>query len=306
VSGTLAASARSDTGAIRAVNEDSFIARAPVFLVADGMGGHARGDKASQEAVRVFDERIPAGSSPTPDDVLDAVAASNSAVRALSAVDDSGAAVAGTTLTGVILVGGGETDVQHWMIVNVGDSRVYDWDGRTLTQLSVDHSAVQEMLDAGVISEEEAATHPERNVITRAIGADASVDVDVWLLPASGNQTFLICSDGLCKELTDEQIAELLAGGGAGGGGTGDGSTDDGGDSKQSMADVLVEAAVAAGGRDNVTVIVVESQLGDSGNNPDATVDRATGRSVLLEDTRPRRDRPAAVAPAASAPERGD
>ncbi|MEO8907928.1 MAG: protein phosphatase 2C domain-containing protein [Microbacteriaceae bacterium] len=288
MSGTLEASARSDTGMIRTVNEDSYIARTPVFIVADGMGGHARGDKASQEAVRVFDERIAEGAVPTPDEVLDTVAAANAAVRALSAVDDSGAAVAGTTLTGVVLVRGGEAETQHWMIVNVGDSRVYGWDGRTLTQLSVDHSAVQELLDAGAITQEQAATHPERNVITRALGAHDDVDVDVWLLPASGNQTFLVCSDGLCKELTDEQIAEILA--------NGESRTRDGDHPSRSVADLLVDAAVAAGGRDNVTAIVVESQLGDDGSNPDATLDRATGRSVLLEDTRPR----------GSDPERGD
>ncbi|WP_308465018.1 PP2C family protein-serine/threonine phosphatase [Rathayibacter soli] len=277
MSGTLAVSARSDTGAVRTVNEDSLIARAPVFLVADGMGGHARGEKASQEAVRIFAERIPAGAAPTRDDVLDAVAASNRAVRALSACDDSGVAVAGTTLTGVVLLHDGEADVQHWMIVNVGDSRVYDWDGRTLTQLTVDHSAVQELLDAGAISEEEAATHPDRNVITRALGAADSVDVDIWLVPAAGTQTFLICSDGLCKELTDEQIAEILAGGGSVRG------SDD--DSNRSLADLLVDEAVAAGGRDNVTVIVVESRLGDNGSNARASAASAPGYTVLLDGT---------------------
>jgi serine/threonine protein phosphatase PrpC len=278
VSESLDASARSDTGAVRAVNEDSFIARSPVFLVADGMGGHARGDKASQEAVRIFDERIPADSIPTPDDVLDAVAAANKGVRGLSEVDDSGVAVAGTTLTGAVLVKTSDGEDRHWMVVNVGDSRVYNWDGRTLTQLSVDHSAVQELLDAGVISPDEAAVHPERNVITRALGADSAVEVDVWLLPAAGHQTFLVCSDGLSKELSDEQIAQILAD-------HGDGHDES---SAASTADALVAAALDAGGRDNVTVIVVESQRGKSGGDADLTIDRIAGTSEFLEDTRPR------------------
>ena len=270
------ASARTDVGSVRAVNEDSFLARAPLFLVADGMGGHARGDKASHEAIRVFDERIPAGTVPTPDEVLDGVAAANKGVRGLSQAEDSGIAVAGTTLTGVVLVRTAEGEQRHWMVVNVGDSRVYNWDGRTLTQLSVDHSAVQELVDAGAISPDEVAAHPERNVITRALGADASVEVDVWLLPATGKQTFLVCSDGLCKEVTDEEIARILS------------DHREVGHEGERVSDALVNAALAAGGRDNVTVIVVESQMGDAGGDHDATVDRSAGTSELLEDTRPR------------------
>jgi serine/threonine protein phosphatase PrpC len=276
VSDRVDASARTDTGSVRAVNEDSFLARSPLFIVADGMGGHARGDKASQQAIREFDERIPPGSAPTPDEVLDTVAAANTAVRGLSQVEDSGVAVAGTTLTGVVLVRTAEGAQRHWMVVNVGDSRVYNWDGRTLTQLSVDHSAVQELLDAGAIRPDQAAQHPERNVITRALGADATVEVDVWLLPASGSQTFVVCSDGLCKELTDEQIAHILA-------------TQAGGErSRTSVADALVDAAISAGGRDNVTVVVVESQMGNIGDDGESTLDRAIGTSEFLEDTRPR------------------
>jgi serine/threonine protein phosphatase PrpC len=276
VSDRIGASARTDTGSVRAVNEDSYLARSPLFIVADGMGGHARGDKASQQAIHEFDERIPAGSVPTPDEVLDTVAAANTAVRGLSQAEDSGIAVAGTTLTGVVLVRTAEGAQRHWMVVNVGDSRVYNWDGRTLTQLSVDHSAVQELLDAGAIRPDEAAQHPERNVITRALGADAAVEVDVWLLPAPGSQRFLVCSDGLCKELTDEQIAQILAA---------HASSDV---PSASVADALVDAAISAGGRDNVTVVVVESQMGDVGDDHESTLDRGASTSEFLEDTRPR------------------
>ena len=125
-------------------------------------------------------------------------------MRALSDEGEEGTAVAGTTLTGVALVDAGDGAGFHWMVFNIGDSRVYAWDGRTLEQLSVDHSAVQELVDAGLISAEDAERHPDRNVITRAIGADEVVDPDVWLIPATGRQVFLICSDGLSKEVDDD------------------------------------------------------------------------------------------------------
>ena len=267
---TLAVSARTDVGAVRAVNEDAVLARDPVFVVADGMGGHARGDLASGTAVRVLDERLPEGADATPADVLDAVAAANDAVRSLSTAEASGVAVAGTTLAGIVAVNGSDAGARYWMIVNIGDSRVYAWDGSRLTQLSVDHSAVQELIDAGVISPAEADGHPERNVITRALGAADDVDVDVWMIPAGGEQMFLICSDGLSKELTDDQIAALLR--------------EHPQDAR--LADVLTDAAIAAGGRDNVTAVVVSSWPSVPEADRD-TVERPDHRPYL-EDTRPR------------------
>ena len=242
-------SARTDVGSVRKINEDSILAQSPVFLVADGMGGHAQGEVASQTVLRVFDEHIARDLSSTPERILDAIHSSNDAVRDLSAVDDYGTAVSGTTLAGIALVDAGDEVGFHWMVFNVGDSRVYTWTDGVLTQLSVDHSAVQEMVDAGLISVEEAQKHPERNVITRAIGADEFVDADVWLLPAVGTQTFLICSDGLTKELDDESIGRLLA--------TGTGVDAAG----RSVADLLVDEAIERGGRDNVSVVFVESSV---------------------------------------------
>ncbi|TFC40988.1 serine/threonine-protein phosphatase [Cryobacterium sp. TMT1-21] len=271
-------SARTDVGRERKINEDSFLAQSPIFLVADGMGGHAHGDVASQTVVRVFDEHIARDTPSTPERILDAIHSSNDAVRDLSAVDDYGTAVSGTTLAGVAFVDAGDDVGFHWMAFNIGDSRVYTWDGRTLTQLSVDHSAVQEMVDAGLISAVEAEHHPERNVITRAIGADESVDADVWLLPARGRHSFLICSDGLTKELGTSEIARLLA------------AYDGTAETERSLADVLVDAALARGGHDNVTVVYIESVLDDPGQDADddSTRDRATGMHEHLEDTRPR------------------
>jgi PPM family protein phosphatase len=271
-SAVIAHSAQSDVGRVRSVNEDSFLAEAPVFLVADGMGGHARGDVASRTVVETFRRHLEAGRPSSPEQVLDAIHSSNDAVRALSEAGEEGTAVAGTTLTGVALVDAGDGAGFHWMVFNIGDSRVYAWDGRTLDQLSVDHSAVQELVDAGLIRPDEAERHPDRNVITRAIGADDVVDPDVWLIPATGRQVFLICSDGLSKEVDDEQLARILAGdtGHAAG-----------------LAGELVSAALEHGGRDNVTVIVVESDLGAS-DDDETTRDRMDSSSRANEDTTPR------------------
>lgn len=265
-------SAHSAVGRVRSINEDSFLANDPLFFVADGMGGHAFGDRASQEAVAALADRVAAGSEPSPDDVLEAVVDANVAVRALSTHGETGLAVAGTTLAGVARV---VTDTgPHWMVVNVGDSRVYSWDGRALTQLTVDHSAVQELVDRGVITEGEAAHHPERNVITRALGADDEVEPDVWVLPYGAVRTFLICTDGLTKLLTTEMISGILAG-----------DVVIGSESEGSIAQQLVEAADIAGGYDNITAIVVESHASDAGGDADQTHERGLG---VLEETRPR------------------
>lgn len=240
-------SARTDVGSVRKANEDSILAQAPVFLVADGMGGHARGDAASQTVVRVFDEHIEPGAASTPERILDAIHSSNDAVRDLSNAGDIGTAISGTTLAGVAFVDAGADSGCQWMVFNVGDSRVYSWAGDRLQQVTVDHSAVQEMVDAGLLDPQHAENHPERNVITRAIGADEYVDADVWLLPATGPQTFLICSDGLTKELDDDQIARVLA--------------SHPGNDDVSAADALVDAALENGGRDNVSVVVVRAMV---------------------------------------------
>lgn len=259
----------SDVGAIRAANEDSFLAASPFWIVADGMGGHADGDLASQAAVAAF-ARIRTGAAARARDVLAAVRDASAAVHGLQR-----GTISGTTLTGVAVVdvdGAGP----HWMAFNIGDSRTYSWDGRVLRQQSVDHSAVQELVDAGVIAASEASRHPQRNVVTRALGADPDVEADVWLLPLRGHQTFLLCSDGLTKELDDAEIARII------------GFHEDrmaAGETSPSLAERLARAAIAAGGRDNVTVVVVESQLHGTTFDPEDTIDRDPR---LLEDTIPR------------------
>lgn len=264
-------SAHSDRGAVRAFNEDSVLAAPPVWLVADGMGGHERGDLASRAVIDTF-AALSGATELTPRDVVACVADANVAVRAVP-----GTGLSGTTLTGLVLVtveGAGP----HWMAVNIGDSRTYRWDGRSLVQQSVDHSVTQELIDDGVLTPEEALLpHVGRNVVTRALGAHDEVEADVWLLPMRGTQTFVLCSDGLTRELPDDEIARIIVFHEQ------QSARDPQG---PSLAERLVRAAVAAGGHDNVSVVVVESRLtNEVGIAVDDTVDRAL---MVVEDTRPR------------------
>ncbi len=287
---TLTVSAISDVGKVRKVNEDSFLAEPPLFAVADGMGGHAFGDLASAAAVRALRDHVDPARPSEPGDVLTAIGRANDAVRALTASAGGERLIAGTTLAGVALVVEHPDAIPRWMVFNLGDSRVYRWEnaassstavGPRLERVSVDHSVVQELLDAGLIDEKTARTHPDRNVITRALGASPEVAVEAWLLPASQTQNFLICSDGLTKELDDERIAMLIAAGDV-----------------SSAADRLMEAALDAGGHDNVTIVLVHAEYrgaipakaraGEQGDDPidEQTSDRAL--SPELEDTLPR------------------
>ena len=268
---TVHVSASTDIGTVRQVNEDSFFATPPVFFVADGMGGHSYGDRASQTVAATFGETFPGGDvgPTTPESVLGTIERANASVQGLITDDDGPGAVAGTTLSGLALVEADELGPHglHWMIFNIGDSRVYGWNGRSLVQITVDHSAVQEMVAMGLITPDEALVHPDRNVITRAVGSEATVEADVWLMPTRGHQVFLICSDGLTKELDDAQIAEQIIEYGADP------------EPELSLADMLAQTAVERGGRDNVTVVVVESERLDTTAGAD---DDAATRSIEL------------------------
>ena len=272
----VASTGHSDRGAVRRVNEDSFVIAIPVSIVADGMGGHDYGDRASQAVAAVFASAFEAGKPTTPADVLATVHLANEHVLALGGAESR---LSGTTLAGVALVQLG--DALHWMAFNVGDSRIYEWDGRALSQLSVDHSAVQELVDAGLITRREADVHPERNIITRALGADAVVDPDVWLIPAVGHQMFLLCSDGLTKELNDAEIAHVIAFHDSE-------SARHDAEHPFSLPERLVGAAIAAGGSDNVTVVVVDADLAPRPHIDDSTSDRED-MPAHLEETRPRK-----------------
>jgi serine/threonine protein phosphatase PrpC len=252
----------SHVGAVRSRNEDSFLARHPFAVVADGMGGHAHGERASRSVIDAL-AAITVEELPSVDDVISAIASAN---RELIDGSSDGP-MSGSTVSGVALVRPAPTDRPHWMVFNVGDSRVYRFDGRKLEQVSTDHSVVQELVDLGQLTREAAEAHPDRNIITRAIGSDPNLDIDVWLLPADSAQTFLVCSDGLTKELDDAFIADLLA--------SHDGGLD-------AVAEDLVAAALAVGGHDNITAVLFEYV-------PDLHGDEVTGtRRPVLEDTRPR------------------
>jgi len=262
------ASVRSDVGLARRVNEDSFLAVFPLYLVADGMGGHERGDLASSTAVRVIQESVPLGEPVEPAVLLEAVRRANDAIRTDDAQNP--AALSGTTLTGLAVARSADGTV-HWMVVNVGDSRVYSWNGRALSQLTVDHSVVQELVDSGDITSAEAENHPERNTITRALGVLETVEVDAWLLPYSASSTYLVCSDGVTKELGIDRIEDILSSHSELSGTT--------------LADAIVDAALLAGGRDNITAIVLEAT---ESSDAEAVSTQSRRHISDLDDTRPR------------------
>lgn len=272
----------SDRGAVRRINEDSFLAALPLFIVADGMGGHAFGDRASQAAIAAFADAFSDVHLARSERVLDAIQEANVAVRAVSASAGKPGAISGTTLAGIAYTDADTDGLCHWMVFNVGDSRVYSWDGRTLSQLSVDHSVVQELVELGQITRLEADHHPDRNIVTRALGASAEVQADVWILPARQTQTFLLCSDGLTKELTDDEIARIIVFHAAESARESDGLP-------VTLPERLVNAAIAAGGSDNVTVVVVESEMlgAEASTSDEDTVDR-DALPGHLEETRPR------------------
>jgi protein phosphatase len=224
-----------DVGLVREQNEDALWAGDGLFAVADGMGGRLAGEVASALAIEQLRDHARGGVGPTAT-LVEAVGGANQAIVESGSQSGARRGMA-TTLTGLSLVAG-----PRWAVFNVGDSRVYRWADHQLAQLTVDHSAVQEMVAAGFLDADEARTHPRRNVVTRALGAVPSPDVDVWELPITPGERFLVCSDGLTTELSDHEIAEALT------------SEAD----PQAAAEQLVALALQAGGHDNITVVVVD------------------------------------------------
>ncbi|HEY9324693.1 PP2C family protein-serine/threonine phosphatase [Streptomyces sp. NPDC058650] len=233
---TLAWAAVTDTGLRREVNEDSFIAQAPVFAVADGMGGHAAGDFASAAVVTRLAEHGGKTLVGTPE-IDHALRLAVQDMGRGAGVTDEGS---GTTVTGAAL--GAIADEPAWIVFNIGDSRVYRLVGGVLEQLTVDHSIVQELVDAGQITREEADTHPHSNVITRAVGFHEAPIPDYRAIAVEPGMRLLICSDGLTKELTTYGIRHFLVANAK----------------AEKAAHQLLEAALGNGGRDNVTAIVVD------------------------------------------------
>lgn len=235
-----------DRGLRRELNEDSFIASDPVFAVADGMGGHEAGEIASGMCVRALAAmpQLAKGERSVTAAVLQQYL-----VRADQSIRDATGARAGTTLTGAVVVE--QMGMPYWLVMNIGDSRTYRLSQGRLRQVSVDHSEVQEMVDAGDITAEEATVHPRRHVVTRALGTGDETEADYWLLPVEEGDRILICSDGLNGELSDEDIFRIL-------------STVP---HPQEAVDALIQAALRSGGRDNVTAIIIDARnvLNDAG-----------------------------------------
>jgi protein phosphatase len=233
----VACGAATDAGLRRRINEDSYIAASPLFLVADGMGGHNAGEIASAAVIEEF-ATLAGRQSLTIDEVQTAVTASR---RRVAMLPPGAGAGAGTTLAGVVIA---DVDGEgYWLAINLGDSRTYRLSEGRFEQVSVDHSVVQELVDSGQLAADAAERDSRRNVITRAIGAGSDSEPDYWLLPAEEGDRILVCSDGLSGELDRDALHAILLT-----------ETD-----PQAAATRLVHEAMVRGGRDNITALVVDA-----------------------------------------------
>ena len=246
------------TGNVRRSNEDSYLMRSPLFMVADGMGGAQAGEIASRMCAEAFAQADLIGPSAT--DVLSAtIRVANSRILERSRSDPDAAGM-GTTVTAAFMDDAGTIAFAH-----VGDSRAYLLRDGSLQRLSDDHSLVGELVRKGELSETDAERHPQRSVITRALGTDESVEVDTFEVRVKDGDVFLLCSDGLNTMVPEPEIAGILAGGGA----------------AATVARDLVRAALAGGGEDNVTAIVF--RIGETSAETEAEAAAATdGRTQIL------------------------
>jgi serine/threonine protein phosphatase PrpC len=237
-----------DVGLVRSNNQDRLLEANPLFAVADGMGGAAAGEVASATAIDALQEWFAGLGTPTPDDLLRGAEKANRAVwdRAEANPEMRGM---GTTLVSVALVESGKV-----AIANVGDSRVYALHHGVLRQVTEDHNLVAEMVAQGRLSAEEAEFHPRRNIMTRALGVEPAVPVDLFLEEAEPGVRYLLCSDGLPREIKDDQIASILR------------RLSD----PAEAAKELVDEAIRKGGNDNITVVIVDV-VDLSGEEGDAT-----------------------------------
>jgi PPM family protein phosphatase len=250
----LRAGSATSAGRVRAQNQDrSLIIDDALFIVADGMGGHVGGEVAAQVAVDTFAGLVTT-SALRSDDVIARVEAANREILG-QAERNPDLRGMGTTITGIALIEGDETTPALLLVLNVGDSRTYWLRGGELEQITEDHSVVGELLREGKLSKTDARTHRSRSVLTRALGVEPDVECDVLEVAPIVGDRFLICSDGLPTELTDPLIAATLR------------QLRD----PQEAASALVREAVDHGGRDNVTVIIVDVVSGVDGHEVAAT-----------------------------------
>jgi serine/threonine protein phosphatase PrpC len=247
----------SDTGRQRRGNEDAFLERAPLFVVADGMGGAQGGEVASRIAIEQFADGLVIDEASDPAERLAGrAAAANSAIYA-RAQDDADLSGMGTTLTAAY-VGLHEVSFAH-----VGDSRAYRFHAGRLERLTHDHSLVEELIRQGQLTEEEAEEHPQRSIITRALGPEPAVDVDMISLDGADGDVFLLCSDGLTSMVSESEVERIIA-------------------SSRSLARAgraLIDAANRAGGRDNITVILFRLEDVDGGSRSEPSAPRRSSRA---------------------------
>jgi protein phosphatase len=243
---------KTDTGRQRRDNEDNAFVRAPLFVVADGMGGAQAGEVASQLAVEEFHEALPDEGS-AEERLTDRIRAANRRIYELSRTEHEHAGM-GTTLTAVYL------DDDHLAVAHVGDSRAYIFRDGELTRLTQDHSLVEELVRQGKLTEEQAAEHPQRSIITRALGIEGDVEVDTWSYSMRADDVVLLCSDGLTSMIGEEQILRILGG---------ERNLD-------RAADQLIAAANEAGGRDNITVVLFRLEETDATRPGDEASDEPT------------------------------
>jgi PPM family protein phosphatase len=223
---------KTDTGRQRRDNEDNAYARAPVFVVADGMGGAQAGEVASRIAIEAFEGGLPDAGSPE-ERLRTLVREANHEIYERARADRQRAGM-GTTLTAAYV------DDAHVAIAHVGDSRAYLFRDGTLQRLTQDHSLVDELVRRGKLTEEQAAEHPQRSIITRALGPEPDVEVDTWTYPARAGDVVLLCSDGLTSMISEERVREILVAN----------------ENLDAAADALINEANEAGGRDNITVVL--------------------------------------------------
>jgi PPM family protein phosphatase len=246
--------ARTDTGRQRRSNEDAFYAHSPLFAVADGMGGARAGEVAARLMVEVLEGGLPDGGSDE-GRLADRVREANSRIYELAQRDPERAGM-GTTVT-TAYVGDRAVAVAH-----VGDSRAYRLRDGHLEQITRDHSLVEELKRRGKLTEEEAEEHPQKSVITRALGPESRVEVDTVSVPAQAGDVFLLCSDGLTGMVPEERMAEIL----------------EGADDLEQAGRALIAEANERGGRDNITVVLfgLEEVAGGVEESPDGAGDRPT------------------------------
>src|SRR5437764_7843833 len=230
----LSAGGATDVGLVRDHNEDRYLADERLFAVADGVGGHKAGEVASQTAVETLQREL---TEPTTEALVEAVKTANRTVWNLAETNSDQRGM-GTTLTAIALVDDGGED--RLAIVNVGDSRASLLQQGELEQLTEDHSLVEQLVREGQLTPEEAQVHPQRSIITRALGLDPDVEVDSWELTPYKGDRLLLCSDGLTNEVSDDDIASTLR------------TVSD----PEEAAHQLVNAARDHGGSDNITCVV--------------------------------------------------